>query len=74
MRAENGDVIFCANFVFDEWGVCRTAPGAPRRMLLPLSVTRCHAWRHEDWDDDESLDALYLWREDQMFAKPAAQS
>ena len=28
----------------------------------------------EDWDDAESLDALYLWREEQMFAKPAAQS
>jgi tRNA threonylcarbamoyladenosine biosynthesis protein TsaB len=28
----------------------------------------------EDWDDAESLDALYLWREEQMFAKPAEQS
>ncbi len=44
------------------------APDAAAAVLfaLPRLLAR-------DWEDPELLDALYLWREEQMFARTAAQ-
>jgi tRNA threonylcarbamoyladenosine biosynthesis protein TsaB len=55
-------------FSQQESGSPRLHPAPDAAAAVRYALPRLGA---EQWDDAESLDALYLWREEQMFGRPA---